>query len=227
MTPPHQVLAEAIHQLTHPPVGQPPVDQDLILKVQELQKDLLSKSPIEEKHRRLQSVVSRLEHTNKQIGKAQEEESKYREKLNTVIEERNQLVKKAEALEQERQELLKVVHNPEADPGTSFQRDDDMENPEESGTESQHSTEPRAPASKKPKHQQRRVPTQRSFCAAPPPTLQPTPLQWAGDVARMDPDSLKHLLSVVQQETSRREHILNAHDENPAAGFGLITPEAF
>lgn len=50
--------------------------------------------------------------------------------LQTIIEERNTLVQKTETLEQERQDLLKVVHTPEAEVSNPAHPDASM-NPQE------------------------------------------------------------------------------------------------
>ena len=117
MNLPHQALSDVIHQLTNPKVGQDPVDPDLIQAAQKLQKDLLALCSVEEKHRRLQSVVSKLEHRQKQLTKSQEEEAKLQEKLQTLRAERTMLIKETEDLELERQELLKVVNPQDTETG--------------------------------------------------------------------------------------------------------------
>ena len=218
--PPHQAISDIIYQLTNPKVGQDPADQDLIQAAQKLQKDLLARCTVEEKHRRLQSVVSKLEHRQKQLVKSQEEETKLHEKLQTLRQERTTLIKETEDLEAERQELLKAV-NPQEGTGNPPFQDQGTGHHSETDTESTTSQDRRH---KRPKNQHRRFPTQHSIPATGNPTLQPNPEQWAKDLTNLHPDIFQLLQQAVLTESNKRNLCPPADNAQP--GYGFLGPNA-
>ena len=200
---PHQALAEVIHNLVNPIAGEPPSDPNIIQLAQTLQKQLLSKCTIEEKHRRLQSVMSKMEHNQKMLTKSQEQEAKLQEELRTLQEERLGLIKKNEDLEAERQELLKVVHGTESahppHPDNPYQG---MASGSDADSEAESDTLDRP--TKRTKSQGRTAPHQRPWCTTHPNPLSPVPDQWAQDIAGMAPQVLQHLQHLLHTESQRR-----------------------
>ena len=223
---PHQALAEAIHQLVNPTVGEPPSDPGIIHMAQTLQKHLLSKCSIEEKHRRLQSVVSKMEHNQKLLNKSQEKETTLQEELRSLQEERAGLVKKNEDLEVERQALLKVVHMPEEDHLKKNKLDQEMT----SGSEADSESSENGPPAKRSKSQTRRVPRQAEWHVPPTTHLNPAPAQWADDIAGMAPQLLQHLQHLLHAEAQRRaqpgpqpQAPLHPAGEDQIPGFGDLS----
>ena len=191
----HQTIADVIFQLTHPKPGEDPTDPNLLHHAQALHKGLLSRCTVEEKHRRLQSVVSKLEHCQKQLGKSQEEESKLQEKLQSLREDRTALIKKTEDLENERQELLKVV-NSEGDNPLGAKADEEMDGTGD--TDSQASTQ-LLPGNKRVRRSQ-----PNGF--RPTPSHPPAdPTQWMTSLTNLPPDLLQQLITAAQQEATARQ----------------------
>ena len=203
---PHQALAAVIHQLANPTGGEPPADQHLIHMAQALQTQMLAKCSIEEKHRRLQSVVSKLEHNHKLLAKSQEKEAKLQEELHSLQEERRALAKKNEDLELERQELLNVVNVHMADPKPTAKPDVELTSGSEADSESSESKPP-AKRSKSQSKTSRRDLRQAEWLRTRPPPLQPAAGQWETDLANMDPQVFAHLNHLMQAEATRRGQV--------------------